>query len=672
MDIVKLENGKSLIRVPENIRYMNDWKEFDFDLFHGPYIIDKQIPGCGFTEYCLTSGDNLILCSPRKILLENKANQHLGEVYYAKNEMETDLSIDRDSTKKVKKLSRETKKEDIHAVPEAIEKMYKGLDEYIEDRIKNRKPIKILVTYDSFKHIKNYLLKRSSPELDILGSFKIVIDEFQSVFVDSHFKPTVELDFVNQLLGLSNNICFVSATPMLDKYLKQVDYFKDLPYFEFDWETLDPGRVIKPELKVRKERSVYGKAVNIIQEYLDGKFAVLADPTSGKLVKSTEAVFYVNSVLGIIKIIGKAGLTPDQVNILCSNTPQNQKKIRKMLGKGFVIGSVPLKGQPHKMFTFCTRTVYLGADFYSMCARTFIFSDANVDSMAIDISLDLPQILGRQRRIENPWKNHAEFYFKTIGKTKEETIEIFSKRLDEKLRETYRLLRAFEGAVEEDKSALLRKYTKDIASSNYMDDYVSISFVNGEKIPVKNNLVYISEQRAYEIQQIDYKDRFSVFSSIQKEGLKLDRLSKAIGRLRETSIPFSARLKYLCESTEYSDEEKKIIAQQASESFDRYYNLLGPERCKALRYNITDLKKEIADISIPKEKISQTFQSNFLVGARYSNVQAKEIIRKIYSELGMNKSPKATDLNNYFVFKKVKFPDSTGKMINGIEILGTK
>ena len=421
---------------------------------------------------------------------------------------------------------------------------------------------------------------------------------------------------------------------MLDKYLKQVDYFKDLPYFEFDWETLDPGRVIKPELKVRKERSVYGKAVNIIQEYLDGKFAVLADPTSGKLVKSTEAVFYVNSVLGIIKIIGKAGLTPDQVNILCSNTPQNQKKIRKMLGKGFVIGSVPLKGQPHKMFTFCTRTVYLGADFYSMCARTFIFSDANVDSMAIDISLDLPQILGRQRRIENPWKNHAEFYFKTIGKTKEETIEIFSKRLDEKLRETYRLLRAFEGAVEEDKSALLRKYTKDIASSNYMDDYVSISFVNGEKIPVKNNLVYISEQRAYEIQQIDYKDRFSVFSSIQKEGLKLDRLSKAIGRLRETSIPFSARLKYLCESTEYSDEEKKIIAQQASESFDRYYNLLGPERCKALRYNITDLKKEIADISIPKEKISQTFQSNFLVGARYSNVQAKEIIRKIYSELG--------------------------------------
>ena len=53
MDIVKLENGKSLIRVPENIRYMNDWKEFDFDLFHGPYIIDKQIPGCGFQSIVL-------------------------------------------------------------------------------------------------------------------------------------------------------------------------------------------------------------------------------------------------------------------------------------------------------------------------------------------------------------------------------------------------------------------------------------------------------------------------------------------------------------------------------------------------------------------------------------------------------------------------------------------
>ena len=68
------------------------------------------------------------------------------------------------------------------------------------------------------------------------------------------------------------------------------------------------------------------------------------------------------------------------------------------------------------MFTLCTRTVYLGADFYSTNARTFIFSDANVDSLTVDITLDLPQILGRQRLDENPWKNRADLYYKTINK----------------------------------------------------------------------------------------------------------------------------------------------------------------------------------------------------------------------------------------------------------------
>jgi len=65
------------------------------------------------------------------------------------------------------------------------------------------------------------------------------------------------------------------------------------------------------------------------------------------------------------------------------------------LGKGYTIGTIPLKGEKPKMFTFCTRTVYLGADFYSTCAQSFIFSDSDIECLAVDISQDLPQILGR-------------------------------------------------------------------------------------------------------------------------------------------------------------------------------------------------------------------------------------------------------------------------------------
>ena len=73
------------------------------------------------------------------------------------------------------------------------------------------------------------------------------------------------------------------------------------------------------------------------------------------------------------------------------------------------------------MFTFCTRTVYLGADFYSTNARSFIFSDANIDCLSVDISMDLEQILGRQRLIENPWKDYAKVFIRTLSKKNIET-----------------------------------------------------------------------------------------------------------------------------------------------------------------------------------------------------------------------------------------------------------
>ena len=80
-----------------------------------------------------------------------------------------------------------------------------------------------------------------------------------------------------------------------------------------------------------------------------------------------------------LEIYRKQNLRPDNTNVLCSNTSENQRKIRKAFGlsrgQEGGIGEVPKKGSHHKMFTLCTRTVYLGADFYSTNARTFIFSE---------------------------------------------------------------------------------------------------------------------------------------------------------------------------------------------------------------------------------------------------------------------------------------------------------
>jgi hypothetical protein len=62
------------LNVPIGIKYISDWK--DFYLPQGHIIVNKIVTGCGFTEHYLRNDIPVILCSPRKALLENKHKQH--------------------------------------------------------------------------------------------------------------------------------------------------------------------------------------------------------------------------------------------------------------------------------------------------------------------------------------------------------------------------------------------------------------------------------------------------------------------------------------------------------------------------------------------------------------------------------------------------------------------
>ena len=675
---LEINNNREII-VPEGIRFISDWKDYSLHRFPFQHILDKKIPGCGYTEYCIRSFMPIILCSPRKILLENKEEQHKGEVFYFRNELETDLEMDKDLTKTSKSTSSEggentNTPEDKRK--ETYKRLKKELIDYINDcyaDYKNIRPPKILVTYDSFRLVKEILLKEN--QLDL---FYIIVDEFQSIFTDSRFKSTTELEFVNQLKDLQK-VCYVSATPMIDKYLSRLKDFADLPYYELDWVSKDPTRVIKPDLKVRIVSSITTKAVEIIKTYKEGNFdkSVKKDENNNiQTIESKEAVFYVNSVNNIISIINKAGLTPSECNILCSRTDNNEKRIKTRLPKGFEIGRVPLKGETNKMFTFCTRTVYLGADFYSTNARSFILSDANSECLAVDISLDLPQILGRQRDLSNPWKNRAEFYYKTLGKNKGKSQEEFMNILRTKLRRTNELLDAYSEVSEQNKRTLAETYQKLAKSFNYKDDYVAVNEHSGsELIPEFNGLVVVAEERAFDIQQIDYKDRFSVFNTITSEGLIENKATNKINSFLDQFYHyplFRMKMSLLCE-TNFTEQELGIVLDQIPLEFRNYYQTLGPERCKALSYDVTYISREYSDLQVDKSKLQEEIYKTFQVNSKYSKSNIKETLGVIYSSLGYNKTPKANDLEQYFEIKLCKVLDkTTGKSDNGFKIIKIK
>jgi hypothetical protein len=685
--------NKTKIIVPAGIRFLSEWREFNFPSH--PCIIDKKVPGCGFTEYCIVNPDDVILCSPRKVLLKNKTDQHPGEVLYINPEEfgEEDLEVDKEKYKPTKVIpitglpqlkevvveNEEAEELDRIKYPPLLTEMEldsnlkiaaKTIANYIQTRRSQNKPIKILVTYDSFKYVRNILDKLN----ENLRNYHVVVDEFQSIFTDSSFKSEIELSFTNALKTM-NNVYFVSATPMMEDYLDQVETFKVLPYYELDWVTAQPERLIRPFIKTRRVKSIVTAGCNIIKQFQDKQFETVTvlDTTINqyRTVQAKEVVFYINSVTNIISLIKYSKLQPNEVNILCADTRRNRTKIKKRLGTKYKIGTVPLMGEKRKMFTFCTRTVYLGADFYSDCARTIILSDSNITSMTVDISLDIPQIMGRQRLGINPWKNIGELYY--IDSFNTVPLDQFNAYVDQKIEKTNNLIKTIESIpnpTKDNLNILLDKITSAREVERYEKDY-SVVFNDGHdnKSVILNNLVLLAERRAWEIQNSDYTNT-SQFASAGLD-MEISKVSEFFDKLKGINT-FIDQLKLVCEyKDKLTDTEFSMILTQVPTKIYNIINQIGVEKCRALSYNITDINKYV-EFKSKQQLIVEDLQSKLVKGKRYTSDEIKDLLRESYLKFNLNIVPKVKDFEKYFEGKikknlKTRMPD--GSRMNTYELI---
>ena len=171
-----------------------------------------------------------------------------------------------------------------------------------------------------------------------------------------------------------------------------------------------------------QSKNPINNAVEIGRNYQRGIYA--STLVNGERVESKECVIFLNSVTNIVNIIKQTGLQSDEVNIIVAFTGENEFLVKKLgkdkQGKYYEIGSIPLKGEPHKKFTFCTSTAFAGCDFYSTCASTFVVSDNKKAYTSIDIATELAQIAGRQRLECNPFRNTTTFIYNVdIGESRD-------------------------------------------------------------------------------------------------------------------------------------------------------------------------------------------------------------------------------------------------------------
>ena len=647
---------KVILKVPAGINYISDWKDYQFP--KGQCIVNKGVTGCGYTEMCLTNSKNVVLCSPRKMLLENKRDQHVK-----------DLNI----------LYLENK---YTFTPNSSEESYFEFISDFENRILQHivycagkgLPVKFMITYDSSKYLIDYLSRLNS-----LGNYYFIADEQQSIFTDSFLKAEVENDFLENIVRCPN-VIYLSATPMLDSYLEQMDEFKNLPYYQLDWS--ESGAIENIIIKRKRVRSLGEQLYKIIDDYKKQKFPIYID-SKGNIIKSNEAVFYVNSIGQIISAILCRGLKPEEVNILCSNTDENRLKIRQKLGKDFKVGKIPLRGEQHKMFTFCTSTVYVGADFYSPCASTFVFADPNLSCLALDISLDLPQIMGRQRLKENPFKNVVSIFYKTTYGENFEDRAQFDKLQEERRENTKAILALFQKGSDEEKKLLIERLRVFSLIKKYSSDFVSISRTS--KTPVYNRLIELAYERAWEVAQKDYQDSISVAIALSNIGTVsvndvVDYKDKDDQALDDFIIKFTStniflnRMKLYCEFMDENRDNEYLIDSLnyriGEMKYRNYYNLFGTEGCRSVGYVEGRLISMIEDI-MKKDSLRAAIIKKFPIKSRFSRKYVKDALGKIYDEFGISVTPKATDLGEYLELREIKVQES-GKRVNGFEVIAIK
>lgn len=643
------------IHVPKGIRYLSEWQDFENLLPKGHFILNKAHTGVGATQYFLTNDEKVILCSPRCSLIESKRGKHPNAWFYR------DISDNATTDSDRKKVQPKKK-----ATVQNLKKYNDEVVKYVETCYREGKVPKIMVTYDSLCHVITAL---TSMGMNELSKWTLCIDEFQAIFGDSVFKSLTEMKFLEDSKSFTKAV-FLSATPFLQKYMEELDEFKNMPYLKLVWSSEMEEKAIVTNITIKKSESRNKVCRKIIEKMKAGKTVKFGT----KEIDTKEAVFYINNVSDIIRIVKGSKLTPSEVNILCSKS--NEERLKK---EGLSLGNFPKEGEPHKMFTFATRSVFLGVDFYSECAMSYVFADPSQKTLALDISTDLTQILGRQRLDRNPYRNEAILFIKESSLGVDD--KIFSDYIEKKKKTTEELIKDFNSFTPQQKERYIPIYRSSIEKEHYKNNYLMVVEDRKTNKPTVafNTLYMLAELRAWEISRNNLKNVYSVIREQSKSGITGTTGTKSENpdviafkeRFEGTKVTDN-RIKEYCEFRKIHPELVNEL-DFVSAMYISYWDALGYDNLKALGFQKSKIDTALAQptpFDSTLDNVILEIRAK-LKEQRYEKSRVKDILKDVYKKAGLKKSAKAVDVEKYLTAKT--YQDSkTGKRYYAIQSLYQK
>ena len=343
-------------------------------------IFNKVVTGCGGTTIALKNGENYVIAVPTTELIENKCyppkDENGNSIVWKAENRKAGLSPVRNLFGLYGTFTPTLKKE-------------------LKAYLSKEGAKKIMCTYDKIPSLVSLLTPKE---------YRLLVDEYHNLLkIYSYRKEAVEgvLEHFNEF----KSYCFMSATPIAMDF--KPDALKDVEEYIADWEHIEPLMILPYQTK--KLIETYRR-----QGYIE----------RGEL-KSYEAYFFINSVTDIKKILEHTHLTNDDCRIICADEAKN----RKTLGEYRISSSTDAP----KKFNFITSKSFEGVDFYSETGICYVVSNIYNKHTLLSVDMDIPQIAGRIRNTNNPFRNLVVHIFNTRPSDYYSDYEKAKKEIEEEL-----------------------------------------------------------------------------------------------------------------------------------------------------------------------------------------------------------------------------------------------
>ena len=504
-------------------------------------------------------------------------------------------------------------------------KCYGGVKEYqFRKYIKEHIIYKIAVTYDSL----DKLLKWMGNNID---GWKVLIDEYHLILEDMDYRESAIVRMCCSIQKFKH-YSFLSATPIDEDY--EIDFFKKLPHYKVVWPQGIPITVRK--IKATCLPHGLARLIRIFKEE-----GIYLPDICGERKKVEQLFIFLNSVTTIKQVIDTLELEEDEVKVCCAQRQRNRLILGRLKRESAIT--------PNKRINFFTKKSFQGCNLFSNNGLIIVASDVHRTQTLVDITTTMEQISGRLREndeFHNIFRNTMVHIFSTNNSVLSQAE--FEAEMNRKEDAAVRLLSLQKKADEKELKALIKRV-------NIENDILSIE----EGRLVRNELkkkAFIRKQKIREA----YKDGINLRASYNKSEKFVQAKQEYWDKFdlllaRAITISYEQLLRdYL----EHPSEQYEIEYPEFKD-IKRYLKETEMNSC---RWNKEKMMKMVED----KKKLQQAFRAIYTRGAFISDNQMKRILAEQFNRLGINLSPKATQILNCDIYHVERCSQTIdGKRVNG-------